>query len=621
MLEGLVRRAGILLLLGLVISLKAQGQLRLDSLNVDHLPLASKSKVLTKWIKQGLSSIRKSAPDTAINQAAVINTKSETPYKDYEGRIIRNIIITSRDFEQKVSDTGNRMAVFGAKVLNAVHADTKEWVIRNNLFIKEGSALSSYKVADNERYLRTLNFIQDARLIVHPVEGTEDSVDVEVITKDVFTITGGVDIGSMRHAKVSASDANFLGMGQRLEVRALIDQDRWPMVGHGIFYSKNSIGGSFINATLGYVTFNPSAAGGREEEHAYYVQLDRPLVSPYSYLTGGLFFGQKLTRNHYGQSDTQFYKYRNISFDGWAGVNIGCGKLLKNQAIRDRRFLSGRYMKSNFDEIPHQVNDAYYGGFNNMQLALGQITFFRQDYYKTNYIYGFGVTEDIPYGYNISLIGGWTKQIKLERPYAGFKAEKYTVSKGGTFYQHFLRAGGFLNGETMEDVSILAGSSMFTKLLTYRKMKMRQYFGVSYARLFNKLTNDWLRINNPFGLRDYNDWYHGGYQRLSVQSETSVFTNYMFMGFKFAPFVSLNASLLTPDKSVFNKSDIYTGIGGGVRTRNENLVFNTVEIRGMFFPRQAEGQPMFKVSLTTNLRYRYNSNYITRPDFVYVNAE
>lgn len=619
--SGLVQRFGILLLFGLVISMNAQAQLRLDSLNVDNLPIASRSKILTKWIKQGLNSIRKTAPDTAINQAAVINAKSETPYQDYEGRIIRNIIITRRDFEQKVSDSGNRMAVYGAKLLNAVHADTKEWVIKNNLFIKEGSALSAYKVADNERYLRTLNFIQDARLIVHPIDGTEDSVDVEVITKDVFTITGGVEIGSMRRAKASASDANFLGMGQRIEVRTLIDQDRWPVVGHGIFYSKNSIGGSFINGTLGYVTFNPSAADGRDEEHAYYMQLDRPLVSPYSYLTGGLFFGQKVSRNHYGRPDTQFYEYRNIAFDGWAGVNIGCGRLLRNNAIRDRRFLSGRYMQSNFDKVPEQIGDGYNAGFNNMQLALGQITFFRQDYYKTNYIYGFGVTEDIPYGYNISLIGGWTKQLKLERPYAGFKAEKYTISGGGTFCQHFLRAGGFLNGEKMEDVNILAGSSVITKLLTYRNMKLRQYFGVSYARLFNRLTNDWLRINNPFGLRDFNDWYLGGYQRLSVQSETSVFTNYMLMGFKFAPFVSLNASLLTPDKTVFQKSDIYTGIGGGVRTRNENLVFNTVEIRGVYFPRKVQGQPMFKLSVTTNLRYRYNSNYITRPDFVYVNAE
>lgn len=611
----------IVIFLGLLVSNNAMAQLRLDSLDVEKIPITSRSKVLTRLMKQGLNSIRKSAPDTLVDQAAVINAKSETPYKEFEGRTIRHIIITGLNFEQKISDSGNRIAVFGTRVLNTVHIKTKDWVIKNNLFIKEGTGLNAYKVADNERHLRTLNFIQDARLVVIPVDSTGDSVDIEVFTKDVFTISGGIGIGSTRHADVSASDANFLGMGQRLEVKALIDQDRWPKVGHGIFYGKNNIGGSFINATLGYITFNPSAADGRKEEHAYYVQLDRPLVSPYSYVTGGLFFGQKLTRNHYNRPDSQFYKYRNVAFDGWAGVNIGCERLLKNSAIRDRRFFSLRYMQSNFDEVPRQIGDAYNFTFNDIKLVLGQITFFRQDYYKTNYVYGFGVTEDIPYGYNISLIGGWTRQLQLERPYAGFKAEKYTVSQGGTFYQHFLRAGGFLNDKKIEDVSILAGSSLFTKLLTYRNMKMRQYFGVSYARIFNRLTNDWLRINNPFGLRDFNDFYLGGYQRVSLQSETSVFTNYMLLGFKFAPFVSFNASLLTPDKTAFHKSDIYTGIGGGIRTRNENLVFNTVELRGVFFPRKAEGFPAFKFTFTTNLRYRYNSNYITKPDFVYVNAE
>lgn len=593
---------------------------RIDSLNLDNIRIFPKSKIISKLVQQGIDAIRKD-PDDTTNQTRIINAKSENAYKPFEGRIIRNINITSLDFEQKIGDTGNRIAAFGSKVMNAVHSDTKEWVIRNNLFIRQGEELSAYKVADNERFLRTLNFIQDARLVVHPVPGSPDSVDVEVITKDVFSISGGASVRSARSANANLSDANFLGMGQRVEVMFLYDQDRWPKVGHGLQYSKWNIGGSFINGTIGYMTFNPSAFDGYKEEHAYYVDLNRPLVSPYSYFAGGLFFGQKLTRNHYNRKETQFYKYNNIMFDGWAGVNIGCRKLLQNNNIRDRRFFSVRYMQNNFDEVPFQVGNSYNNTFNNMQLALGQLTLFRQDYFKTNYIYGFGVTEDIPFGYNLSLIGGWTKQLNLERPYAGIRAEKYTITNGGDFYHYFLRTGGYLSNRNMEDVSVLAGTNLFTRLLQYRNIKMRQYFSLSYARLFNRLTTDWLRINNPFGLRDFGYQFLGGYQRLSAQSETSVFLSRPLLGFKFSPFLSLNAALLTPDKELLYKSDIYTGIGGGVRTRNENLVFGTIEVRGMYFPRQVANQPAFKFSFTTNLRYRYNANYINRPDFVNVNSD
>src|SRR5690606_33479611 len=142
------------------------------------------------------------------------------------------------------------------------------------------------------------------------------------------------------------------------------------------------------------------------------------------------------------------------------------------------------------------------------------------------------------------LIGGWTRQLRLERPYAGIKANLFTVSNDGNFYNHFIRFGGFFNKKQFEDLSILAGSSLFTRLMYLAKLKMRQYISLSYARLFKQVTTDWLRINNPYGLREFSYPFLGGYQRVNVQTETSVFLNRQFLGFKFAPFLSLNAALL-----------------------------------------------------------------------------
>src|SRR5690606_39828076 len=58
-----------------------------------------------------------------------------------------------------------------------------------NLFIRENTKLNPYKIADNERFLRTIEYIQDARIIVIPIPET-DSVDLVVITKDLFSLTG-----------------------------------------------------------------------------------------------------------------------------------------------------------------------------------------------------------------------------------------------------------------------------------------------------------------------------------------------------------------------------------------------------------------------------------------------
>ena len=50
---------------------------------------------------------------------------------------------------------------------------------------------------------------------------------------------------------------------------------------------------------------------------------------------------------------------------------------------------------------------------------LGSISIFRQDFYKTQYVYGFGRNEDVPEGVDFSLTGGWTNKNNRVRPYTG----------------------------------------------------------------------------------------------------------------------------------------------------------------------------------------------------------
>jgi hypothetical protein len=596
--------------------------MRFDTLDFERINIAPRYKFINRLVKQGIDAITKDTPDVFYN-AAVVNNKSENAFDKYSGKIIRRIIISPLGFRNPISDSSKKLLMTTANVMNAVHVNTRDWVISNNLFIKTGRELNPYLLSDNERFLRTLSFIQDARIEVIPISESEDSVDVRVVTQDVFSISGGAGAASLNRFDAHVSDANFLGMGHKIEVGGLYDTERDPAFGRRATYSINNMGGSFVNATAAYTQFNRSVFDGRFEEHAYYMQLDRPLISPYSSIAGGLYFGHRLSRMHYARPEAEFYNYRNNTFDAWAGVNIGSRKLLQSRYIRDRRFLSARYVQSLYDQLPQQVGERYDGVFNNMYAALGQITFFRQDFYKTNYIYGFGVTEDIPYGYNIALIGGWTKQRKLERPYAGFKADRYVISSRGAFYRYFAKAGGYYNydNKQLQDVTFILGSSIYSRLLYIRNYKMRQYVSFSYGRLAKQLTTDLLRIDNNLGLYNFSSPNIAGYQRLNFLSESSLFLNRRFLGFKFAPFIMLNAALLTPHKLKFDKSDIYTGIGGGIRTRNENLIFNTIELRCVYFPRVLDEQPAFRVMFNTNVRYRYNSNYITRPDFMRMNHD
>lgn len=557
----------------------------------------------------------------STEQAAVLKVKSETPFLRYSGKGIRSIIIKQYGFDRSFTDTSKSSDYFGTKLLNHLHRNTRDWVIRDNLFIKEGTELNPYIVAENERYLRFLEYIQDARIIVKRIPNQPDSVDLVVITKDLFSITGELKDLSPGKFRAKAGDANILGMGQKILVTTLWEKKRNPAFGYEVVYSKNNIANSFVDAYVGLTKLQPDLRDGSKDEHAWYISFDRPLISQYTHLAGNLTFGHNESYNNYSRPDSVFYKYHYNTFDAWAGYNLGIQKILQNTELKARQFVSLRYFRNKFIERPYQIDGAYNFRFDDRTALLAQFTFFKQNYYKANYIYGFGATEDVPTGYNVSLTTGFYKQADLRRFYAGIDGNRYVYTDNGHFIQYFLRTGGFLKNKGFEDASILAGTSMFSRLFIYDRVKIRQYLRFSYTKQFNRIALDPLKIDNAFGLRNFTSDSVYGSQRVSLHSETSFFLKYKFFGFKFAPFAAADISIIKPENEPFSKSAGYYGIGGGLRTRNENLIFGTIELRLRYVPRHAEGNTPFKIMLSANLRFRYNTEYVKAPEIIDVNND
>jgi hypothetical protein len=110
----------------------------------------------------------------------------------------------------------------------------------------------------------------------------------------------------------------------------------------------------------------------------------------------------------------------------------------------------------------------------------------------------------------------------------------------------------------------------------------------------------------------------GGSMRANVKAETVFFSPWSILYFKFAPFIfgSATAFKINGDTS---KTKIFPAFGGGIRTRNESLIFGTVELRAVFFPKPDLYNHRFLLQFNTNLRFKYIQNFIRRPEFVHVN--
>ncbi len=464
------------------------------------------------------------AQDDVPPSALSISNRDESRYAAFAGKIIRNISIRQIGFSESLglNDSSSAIKTSAKKILDVLHTNTQEWVIENNLFIKTGKKLNPYLLADNERYLRTLDFIQDAVVKVQPIKNNNDSVDIEIITKDLFSLTASVDFGDAGRKKFMVGENNLNGAGQKVQVTSLIDSRRKPQYGYGLLYSKNSVQHSFINATLGFtkINYNPQ----REEAlTSAYLQLDRPLVSPYSKIAGGFLFALNKSTNAYQKQPNAYLNYKNTLVDVWAGYNIGVNRLIADNLYRKRTLLALRYFNQHFSQVPVQIGNKFSPYYNSKLGVLAELTLFRQEFYKTNYIYGFGITEDIPFGYNLALTAGFTKHLDLKRPYIGITANRFIVTPKNEFLQGFVRVGGYLNNGGVQDVGLLAGLSYYSKPHQWNDIKVRHYLRFSYTRIANQLTEEPLQINNSLGLQFFNADSLTGKRRISSYGETFMF--------------------------------------------------------------------------------------------------
>lgn len=552
--------------------------------------------------------------------AVVLNTD---PLLPYEGKTIRSIRTKQLDFNVSISDTTNEFLYFGTKVLNAVHATTRDYTIRRNLYLREGESMNAYLIADNERYLRTVGFIQDSRIVVNKRTSTEDSVDLIVITKDLFEYlpsTGGM---SPLRQRVGMGNNNLFGSGQSASFSVLHDVRRTPGVGVQLSYGYNSIMSSFINANISASRISRNIYDHREDEENFLLSFDRPLVSQYKRMAGGFSVGKGRSLNRYPNSyGGDFYSYDYGLVDVWMGYNLGAKKYLHDKKLHLKKFVALRYFNTTFFETPHQVNENVFDQrFNSRQGVIAGLTLFRQYYYKTKYIYGFGITEDVPSGFNVSINAGWYKQLTLSRPYLGADAYRYFVSPKRDIGCFFARTGFFPHNGKLEDVGLMFGGSFFARILPVGNMKLRQYFRASYATILNRVALDPLRLNNAMGFRNFSSDLASGGRRMALRSESSFFLQQKYFGFKMAPFLTGDFIYLGDNNSIVDASGIFYGIGGGLRTRNENLFFGTIEFRCIAYPRKIQGDNIIKLSLALNLKFRFNSSYVSKPDIIELNGD
>ncbi|MBI9038148.1 MAG: hypothetical protein JEY97_08455 [Bacteroidales bacterium] len=549
-------------------------------------------------------------------KASVLDTikveRGEKSFDNYSGDIIRNIKFKKIDvFGPTVNDTSRKADSWIEKTANEAHISTKLLVIKKNLLFKKGDKVNPFILANNERLLRNLPNINDAKIILY--NASNDSVDVLIITKDVFPIGMDLQINSLKDGSIGFWNVNFLGYGNKISSTISYKSPRKPFLKfQEASYKVQNIQGSFISGEIFYNQEN-----NNEEKTDYGVKFERKFI-PLKIATSGYFEIKRTREYEFIYKGDSIFKTNTIKYgtqDVSVGHSINLSKSIGIVKTPEYLFVSGRILRESYYKRPN-VNADTNQQYMNSTKFLASISISKQDFYIGNYIFGYGRTEDIPYGYLAKFTGGYELGELYNRPYFGLKLAKGNYVNNWGYYYVSSDVGGFLIDKQMREGTLKLEFDFITKIYNYKKFSSRHFVGINYTQGINQLKDLNISLSEDPGLSGLARDSLIGKKRFWVNLETMAYTPLSFLGFKLSVYCFLDMGLVGPsDKSIFSNK-LYVGIGPGIKLRNENLVFKTIVVRLAYFPIIHDGSKHLDFTVSGESSYKFNNFNFTRPSII-----
>ncbi len=536
----------------------------------------SSQRESSKWIKE-LKNIIISPPKQE-SETDTFNIESPNyTYLGAEGMTIAQIRIIRLDpFGASINDTIVREVNWLQKAGNKTHVLTREYLIRNSLLFRVGDKVKVLTLADSERYLRSLDFINDARISVNQL--SDNTAEVMVVIQDIESYAFAFGTNFSSRMNLSATDRNILGLGVELKVGTFLDGNKDHLWGYESNLKIHNIAHSFISFDATYLN--------KYETQQIGVVFNRDFFSPSTKYAGNLtLFNSRIGLFYYVPNEPiangKDTTVRFNNFDGWIGRSFQIKENLFDKK-RTNVTVAVRTQRIDFTDRPENAQTFYYQ-FQNRTVFLGSLSLSQQAYYKTNLIYNYGRTEDIPYGYLASIVIGREHNELYHRNYAGANfSSGYFIPKIG-YLSGAISYGTFFRNSP-EQGSIDVALNYFTNLYVIGAFRMRSFANIQYTRQLDAKYYDDLDIEGEVGIPGFRNDSIRGRHRLTLNLEQDLFAPWKVIGFNIVAYAFGNFSWLGDYGERVFQSSLYNSFGIGFRIRNNRLIINTLQVRFAYFP-------------------------------------
>jgi len=396
---------------------------------------------------------------------------------------------------------------------NRIHIKTRPGLLQRQLLLREGDAYDHRLISESARILRSRKYLYDAD--VRPVSACGETVDVEVVTRDVWSLTVDASVdrsGGDNNVGFGIRDTNFLGRGIELSVKSKQDIDRDTTE---FAFKSDSLSGSRLKSRLRYA----DSDDGSEE----YALLELPFYSLDSRRAW------TISLRHLQQIDSQFYRGDDVTeveheMDDYR-LSYGFSRGLRD-GIAHRWAVGYWYRRSQFrpgDELPSPTD---FPADRELSFPFVEYSQVEDAYVQRVNINQFERTEDLHVGrhlyarlgYSAESFGGDVDRLYFEGGYSD--TLHYSPRH---LLRHELSFTGMRNMDEsrFEDLRI---DYDFRYILTASKYRsyLLELEGV-YTRNLN--SNQQVVLGGDTGLRAFENRFQVGTRRLSLNLERRTFTD------------------------------------------------------------------------------------------------
>lgn len=516
-----------------------------------------------------------------------VNQIEVNPFKAFEGRIIGDIYTRRLSvFGQTVYDTLRKPANWIERTGNRLHTNTREHIILHSyLLFQPGDVVNPTVLRDNERLLRSTSIFHDARILVVPRPGSKQFVDVYVITQDVWSLLPNGGFSGFNNFSIGFDQLNFRGLGHQLFAQLTYSGNApRQKAEYQVRYKVPFIGKTFTTAEADLLYL-------RDLKQASF-KLYRPFLTPDMKYAGSIEVNHTQLNNRVISRDDSVslvpltYNYTDI----WIGRSFRLFYKQGNTEDKGRSRLIIALRNTNYDyikrpDVTADTNQIY----QDSRTTLFSVAYSRRKYVRDVLIYGFGRTEDVPVGQSIVGIVGIDNAELGKRLYTGINFSQGRYIRHLGYLYGLVSLGGYSRRGELEQGVFSFESNYFSPLLKSKWGNMRHFFNTRYTTGINRFDNEYISLGgtssgiNTDGIGITTDALRGT-NRWFINYENILFSRLSLVGFRVAFITSINLGLISfPDRALL-RSPLYQGYGIGFRLRNENMTFNSFQIRLVYYP-------------------------------------